>query len=179
MIKYLILDIDGTLTDGGVYYDNTGNELKKFNTKDGTGIILTRIAGIQPIVLTGRECQATLRRMTELGVTAIHQNVKNKSEWLKAWMVENEIQKDEIAYLGDDVNDIPPMKLCGFVACPADAVEEVKSIAGYVSTIPGGHGVVRDVIRFLLDQEGLWNEVLNKAYGVGVELFQQTDRAGV
>lgn len=168
MLNYLILDIDGTLTDGGVYYDNTGNELKKFCTKDGTGIIMTITSGITPIVLTGRECAATTRRMSELGITELHQAVKNKTEWLKNWMKQNNIQKDSVGYIGDDVNDIGPMKLCGFVACPADAVDEVKKIADYISKVNGGSGVVRDVIKHLLVKEKLWNQVLNKAYGAGV-----------
>ena len=168
MIKYLILDIDGTLTDGSVYYDDTGNELKKFCTKDGTGIILTRTAGITIIVLTGRECKATTRRMTELGVTELHQGVNDKGQWVQQWMEDNKISKDSVGYIGDDVNDIGPMKLCGFVACPADAIEEVKSIANYVATVNGGAGVVRDVIKHILNEDGRWGEVLNKAYGAGI-----------
>ncbi len=167
-LKYMILDIDGTLTDGGVYYDDTGNELKKFCTKDGTGIILTKAAGITPVVLTGRECAATTRRMTELGVTALYQGVKNKVEWLEKWMDTNGITKDQVGYIGDDVNDLGPMRLCGYVACPADAIEEVKEIADYVASVNGGQGVVREVIKHLLIEDGSWKEVLNKAYGAGV-----------
>ncbi len=165
MLNYLILDIDGTLTDGGVYYDTAGNEMKKFCTKDGTGIILTRTAGIIPIVLTGRECKATTRRMTELGITELHQGVKDKVQWMRSWMNQNAIEKASVGYIGDDVNDIGSMKLCGFVACPANAVEEVKEIADYVSPVNGGDGVVSDVIKNLLKRENRWEEVLNKAYG--------------
>ncbi len=168
MIKYLILDVDGTLTDGGVYYDNTGNELKKFCTWDGTGIVLTREAGIEPIILTGRECAATTRRMSELGIRNLNQNIRDKVAWMKNWIEENRIEKEQIGYIGDDVNDISPMKLCGFIACPADACDEVKAIADYVSCLDGGRGVVRDVIRKILMNEGRWEEVLDKAYGAGV-----------
>lgn len=168
MIRYLIIDIDGTLTDGGVYYDNTGNEFKKFCTKDGTGIIITCSAGIMPIVLTGRECKATIRRMTELGVTNINQNVKNKAEWIRTWMTEKAIKKEDVGYIGDDVNDLGSMRLCGFVACPADAIEEVKKVADYIATVDGGFGVIRDVIKHILKNEGMWETVLNKAYCTGV-----------
>ena len=168
MINYLIIDIDGTLTDGGVYYDNTGNELKKFSTKDGTGIILSRTAGIQVLILTGRECAATFRRMTELGITEIHQGINDKALWVKKWMNKNEIEKSEVGYIGDDINDIRPMKLCGFKACPADAADEVKEICNYVSSVNGGEGVVRDIIKITLQNEGRWEEVLNKAYAIGV-----------
>lgn len=168
MIKYLILDIDGTLTDGGVYYDENGNELKKFCTKDGTGIILTCTAGITPVVLTGRECAATTRRMAELGVNHLYQNVKNKVSWLRTWLAENGVEGQCVGYIGDDVNDIGPMRLCGFVACPADACDEIKEMADYVSTVEGGHGVVRDVIKKILLDKGKWEDVLNKAYDTGV-----------
>ena len=168
MIKYLILDIDGTMTDGGIYYDETGNEFKKFCTKDGTGIIVARNANIRLIVLTGRECHATERRMTELGVTEVYQNIKDKVLWMKEWMIENDISKEEVGYIGDDINDLGPMKLCGFVACPADSIEEVKGIADYIATVDGGHGVIRDVIKYLLKKEGLWDITLNAVYGAGI-----------
>jgi 3-deoxy-D-manno-octulosonate 8-phosphate phosphatase (KDO 8-P phosphatase) len=160
MIKYLIMDVDGTLTDGGIYYDNHGNELKKFCTKDGSGIVMARAAGILLIVITGRESPSTKKRMAELGVVNLYQNVKNKVEWLKAWMLENDVKKDEIGYVGDDLNDLAPMKICGFVACPADAVEDVKKIADYISVAKGGHGVIRDVVRELLVKAGVWDAVL-------------------
>ena len=168
MIKYLIIDIDGTLTDGGVYYDETGNELKKFSTKDGTGIIMARKAGIIPVVLTGRESTATIRRMTELGVTEVHQGIKDKVTWLKNWMNTNYIKKNEIGYIGDDLNDLCPMELCGFISCPKDAIDEVKEKADYISSVAGGYGVVRDVIRHILSQENLWASVVNRTYGIGV-----------
>lgn len=168
MINYIILDVDGTLTDGGVYYDEHNNEIKKFCTKDGTGINCARMMGIHIFVLTGRECAATTRRLTELGVTELHQNVKDKVSWLKSWMEVNRIQRDEIGYIGDDINDLGPMKMCGFIGCPADAAIEVKEIADYVSPINGGYGAARDVIEHYLREQGVWGEAVNRAYGVGV-----------
>lgn len=168
MLKYIILDVDGTLTDGGVYYDNTGNELKKFCTKDGTGIIVAQTVGIKIVVLTGRECKATTRRLKELGVSELYQGVKNKVEWLKIWFDTNSINKDDVGYIGDDINDLAPMKLCGYIGCPADACNEVKEIADYVSPIAGGHGAARDVIEHYLKDNSLWNKAVAKAYGAGV-----------
>lgn len=168
MIKYLILDVDGTLTDGGVYYDSEGNELKKFCTKDGTGIIAARTVGIEFIVLTGRECAATTRRLTELGVNNIQQNIKDKAKWVSQWMAENAVNKNSIAYIGDDINDLMPMKLCGYVGCPADAALEVKEIADYISPIPGGRGAVRDVIEHYLREFGIWHEAIHRSYGAGI-----------
>jgi 3-deoxy-D-manno-octulosonate 8-phosphate phosphatase (KDO 8-P phosphatase) len=163
-IKLLVLDVDGTLTDSGVYYDNHGNELKKFTTKDGVGIQVAKAAGFEIIVLTGRECNATLRRMSELGANLIEQNVKDKAVWLREYMIVNGIDKAEIGYIGDDVNDLPSMRLCRFVGCPADACKEVKSIADYISPVSGGHGAVRDCIEHLLTESEQWTELIEKVY---------------
>ncbi len=165
-LKYLILDVDGTLTDGGIYYDNHGNELKKFCTKDGTGLVIARAAGIKLVVMTGRESEATTRRVKELKVDFVFQGIKDKVEFLKSWIEENEIKRDELGYIGDDINDLEPMKFCSFIGCPADACEEVKLIADYVSSINGGHGAVRDVIEHYLNEQGLWNQMIEKCYGV-------------
>lgn len=168
MLKYLILDVDGTFTDGGIYYDDHNNEIKKFCTKDGTGVICARRSGIELIVLTGRECAATTRRMTELHVDHIIQGVKDKAEWMRSWMIQNNIEKGMVGYIGDDINDLGAMKLCGFVGCPVDACREVQEIATYVSSVSGGHGAVRDVIEKILRDEGIWTEIVNKAYGAGL-----------
>ena len=168
MLKYLFLDIDGTFTDGGVYYDDNNNEIKKFCTKDGTGIICARAAGIKTVVITGRESKATTRRMTELKVDYIFQNVKDKVALLQSFMAENYISTTDAGYIGDDINDLAPMKLCGFVGCPGDSCQEVKKLANYISPINGGYGAVRDIIEKILKDEGVWKEIVNKAYGTGV-----------
>lgn len=167
-LKYIVLDVDGTLTDGGIYYDNNGNELKKFCTKDGTGIVCARKAGIKLIILTGRECSATSRRMEELHIDYVIQGIQDKVAYLRKWMEENEINKSELGYIGDDINDLAPMKLCSFIGCPADACDDVKSIANYVSHINGGHGAVRDVIEHYLKEQGLWNQMVKENYGMGI-----------
>ena len=154
MIKYIILDVDGTLTDSGVYYDSTGNELKKFSTKDGTGIICAREAGITVL--------------TELGVTGLYQGVRDKAAWLETWMRDEKVEKSDVGYIGDDINDLAPMKYCGYIGCPADAAAEVKAAADYISPLPGGHGAVRDVIEHILRENGLWENVVNRAYGAGI-----------
>ncbi len=169
MIKYIILDVDGTLTDAGIYYDDLGNELKKFCTKDAAGIFTARTAGITVLVLTGRECKATTRRLTELGVTELHQGIKDKVGWLKEWMSSNNIKKEDIGYIGDDLNDLGPMNLCGYIGCPQDSCTEIKEIANYVSPVSGGHGAVRDVIEHYLKEQGLWDDMVKKCYcSIGV-----------
>ncbi|NCC00794.1 MAG: HAD-IIIA family hydrolase [Clostridia bacterium] len=167
-IKYLVIDVDGTMTDGGLYYDENGNETKKFCTKDAAGFFAAHQVGMKIMVLTGRECKATTRRMTEMKVEYLCQNVKDKVNYLRNFMGENGIKKEEIGYIGDDLNDLPPMKLCGYVGCPEDACLEVKKIADYISPVKGGYGAVRDVIEHLLRENNLWNEAVSKVYGIGV-----------
>lgn len=167
-IKYLVIDVDGTMTDGGVYYDEHGNELKKFCTKDGAGFFAARRVGMQLIVLTGRECAATTRRMTEMKVDHLVQNCRDKVTYLRQFMEDHKIRKEEIGYLGDDLNDIPPMELCGFAGCPADACIEVKERADYVSPIKGGYGAMRDIIEYLLRERGEWEQAVSEIYGIGV-----------
>lgn len=167
-IKYLVIDVDGTMTDGGLYYDENGNETKKFCTKDAAGFFAAHQVGMKIMVLTGRECKATTRRMSEMKVEYLCQNVKEKVSYLKNFMGENGIKKEEIGYIGDDLNDLPPMKLCGYVGCPEDACLEVKKIADYISPVKGGYGAVRDVIEHLFRENNLWNEAVSKVYGIGV-----------
>ncbi len=164
-IKYLIVDVDGTMTDSGVYYDNHGNELKKFSTKDGAGFFACREGGIEMIVVTGRECEATTRRIKEFKVKELYQNVSGKKEFLKKYMEERGINREEIGYIGDDINDIPPMSLCGFVGCPKDSCTEVLERADYVSRFEGGHGAMRDVVEHIFRERGEWDALVKKIYG--------------
>lgn len=166
--KLFVFDVDGTMTDGGIYYDERGNEQKKFCTRDAAGFFAARTAGIKIMVLTGRECAATSKRMQELKVDYLYQNVKNKVSFLRAFMEEHNIVKDEVGYIGDDLNDIPAMDLCGFVGCPNDSCTEVIEKADYVSKVNGGYGAVRDVVEHLLRAEGVWATLVNEVYGIGV-----------
>lgn len=165
-IKYWVIDVDGTMTDAGIYYDENGNEMKKFCTKDAAGFFAAHQCGMKIIVLTGRECYAVARRMRELGVEYICQNIKEKKQYLGKFISDNHIQKEEIAYIGDDLNDYAAMLLTGFIACPADANEEIKCIADYVSNVMGGHGAVRDCIEYVLRKRGEWESAIMKVYGI-------------
>lgn len=167
-IKYLVIDVDGTMTDAGIYYDEHGNELKKFCTRDAAGFFAAKQAGIRIMVLTGRECQATTRRMQEMKVDYLVQNIKDKVTYLKEFMNANNLTGEEMGYLGDDLNDLQSMMLCGFVGCPQDACREVKEAADYVSDIKGGHGSVRDIVAFLLNRRGEWESSIREIYGVGI-----------
>ena len=158
MIKMLILDVDGTLTDGGIYLDATANELKKFSVKDGVGIHLAKLVGIDCMILTGRESTVVQRRAEELGIKSVFQNVKNKSKFLSAYLEKNMLNKEMIAYCGDDLNDLKAMEQSGFVCCPQNACEEVKNISHFISDHYGGDGAVRDCIEYILKKENKWEK---------------------
>ncbi len=167
-LKYWIIDIDGTMTDGGIYYDEHGNEMKKFCTRDAAGFFAAHQAGMKILILTGRACAATTRRMKELKADYLFQQVKDKRQVLEKFFRENEIRKKEVAYIGDDLNDLPAMGLAGFVGCPKDACPEVIGAADYVAKVCGGYGAVRDVIEQVLRENGQWEDAVAKVYGIGI-----------
>lgn len=167
-IQYFVIDVDGTMTDGGIYYDENGNETKKFCTKDAAGFFAAHQTGLKTMVLTGRKCRATERRMAELKVNYLYQDVKDKVSFLKEFMDSHHISSEMIAYIGDDLNDICSMRLCGFVGCPKDSCQEVKSLADYVSDIKGGYGAVRDIIEFILRERKEWEKAVDDVWGIGM-----------
>lgn len=150
-IKYLVMDVDGTLTDGKIYMSASGEVVKAFNIKDGCGIHDILIPSqIIPVILTGRESTIVLNRCKELGITEIYQGVRDKVQKLK------EVVSDlsTVAYIGDDINDFTCMEAVkgagGKVGCPNDAVEKVIETADFVANHNGGDGAVRDFIEWLL-----------------------------
>lgn len=167
-IKYLVIDVDGTMTDAGIYYDENGNEIKKFCTKDAAGFFAAHQVGIKIMVLTGRECAAKTRRMTEMKVDYLVQNIKDKIAYLDDFIQNEKISYEEIGYLGDDLNDLAGMQKAGFAGCPEDACEEIKAICDYVSDVKGGRGAVRDIVSYLLKERGEWEKAISKVYGVGI-----------
>ena len=167
-IKILVIDVDGTMTDAGIYYDERGNELKKFCTKDAAGFFAAQKVGIKIMVLTGRECIATTRRMAELRVDYLYQNIKDKATFLKKFIEENNVNRNELGYIGDDLNDLLPMQLAGFIGCPADSCPEILAIADYVSNVNGGYGAVRDIIEHMLREDDEWDRAVMDVYGMGI-----------
>lgn len=163
-IQYVVADVDGTLTDGGIYYDENGNELKKFCTRDGAGFFAARAAGLRIIVLTGRESKIVRRRMEEFKVDVIEQNVKDKAVWLRGFMAKAGISGENIAFVGDELNDLAAMRLVNFVGCPFDACPEVKAEAHYISPLRGGEGAFRDVMSFMLRARGQWADAVKTVY---------------
>ena len=151
MIKYLIMDVDGTLTDGKIYMGKDGEVMKAFNIKDGCGIHDILIpAGITPVIITGRSSKILENRCKELGITNLHQGIRNKIE--KLLTITTDLST--VAYIGDDINDLscikPIKEASGFVGCPADAVQKVKDLSDFISTRNGGDGAVREFIEWLL-----------------------------
>ena len=144
-IKLVILDVDGTLTDGGVYIDNNGVESKKFNIKDGAGIVLAEQAGIEFMILTGRKSYCVEHRANELKIKYVFQGIADKLSHLQQFLSQQGLSPSDVAYIGDDVNDLECMRIVGFTACPADAVEEVRQQCDFVSRYNGGQGAVREV----------------------------------
>lgn len=167
-VKLLVIDVDGTMTDAGIYYDERGNEMKKFCTKDAAGFFAAHQVGIKIMVLTGRKCEATSRRMMELKVDYLYQDVKEKKRFLKKFIEDNKIKREELGYIGDDLNDLPSMELAGFVGCPADSCLEIKQVADYISNVNGGYGAVRDIIEHMLRETGDWDKAVSSVYGIGV-----------
>ena len=155
-IKYLVMDVDGTLTDGKVYMGNDGELCKAFNIKDGCGIHDILIpAGIIPVIITGRSSRILENRCRELGIEALQQGIRNKIEKLDEMLKESVFSYENVAYIGDDINDLTCMRMIkkagGLVGCPADAVKTVISLADFVSSKNGGYGAVREFIEWLMD----------------------------
>lgn len=151
MIKYLVMDVDGTLTDGKIYASPIGEAIKAFNIKDGCGIHDILIPNqIIPVIITGRKSDITLNRCRELGIVEVHQGVSDKIKKLREVVG----RLEEVAYIGDDINDLSCMTAVkaagGMVGCPADAVKKVKSIADFISPHNGGDGAVRDFIEWIV-----------------------------
>lgn len=151
MIKMLIMDVDGTLTNGEIFLSSDGVEIKQFFSKDGMGIKLAQQFNITPVIITGRESYCVTKRCQELGITEVYQNVKNKVYVAEEIAEKYELSFDEIAYIGDDLNDLDTMFLCKERGVPQDGEECVKRIATYICPRKGGYGAVRDFIEYLIE----------------------------
>jgi 3-deoxy-D-manno-octulosonate 8-phosphate phosphatase (KDO 8-P phosphatase) len=149
-IKILVMDVDGTLTDGKIYIGNKGEVMKVFNVKDGYGIAKLNSLGIVTSIITGRKSEILKIRAEELKIKEIYQGEDQKINRLKELVAKYNYDLLEVAYIGDDENDIECMKLCGISACPSDAVEMVQNISDYVCVKTGGDGAVREFIEYLI-----------------------------
>ena len=160
LIKYIFLDVDGTLTDGKVYYSSSNEEIKVFDIKDGLILSVFVKCGFHIVVVTGRKSSIVINRMLELGIKEVYQGVKNKKEFLKKYFVEHHISKRETCYIGDDLNDVAAMRLCEFKACPRNACLEVCELADYVSVYTGGRGAIRDIFEKIAKAQNIWENII-------------------
>ena len=144
------MDVDGTLTDGKIYMSANGELMKAFNIKDGYAIAHLREFGIEPVIITGRISEIVKKRRAELNITELYQGIGNKLSKLKEICSNHGIALSQVAYIGDDLNDLSCMKHCGNSACPSDAVKTVQEQVNYVCEQKGGEGAVREYISFLL-----------------------------
>ena len=161
-IKIVVMDVDGVLTDGRIVLDDKGVEYKFFDVKDGHIIHIALEAGIKIAWISGRYSETTDRRAKQLKIEDLYQNEHKKIEALKKIKNKYSLEYNNIAYIGDDLIDIPPMILSGFSACPNDAVSDVKKVADYVSEFNGGRGAVRDIMELILKRLNLWDGILEK-----------------
>ena len=148
-IKLIISDVDGVLTDGGMYYSKTGEVMKKFNAKDGMGVELLR-KKIKFVLMTKERSQIVLKRAKKIKVDQVYTGIKNKELLLPKICVKYKISKNEIAYIGDDVNDFNIMKQIGLSAVPSDGNEKIKNISDYVCKTKGGDGAFRELVDLIL-----------------------------
>lgn len=159
-IKLIVLDVDGTLTDGKIYYDNNGNEIKSFNVKDGMGIIQALKSGINIAIITARKSSIVEKRSSELGIKYVFQGVHNKVKCLEQLLKDLNLDYRDTIYIGDDINDIGVMEKVRISACPRDSAELVKEKAHFISNYNGGDGAVREIIENVLKSQEKWRKII-------------------
>jgi 3-deoxy-D-manno-octulosonate 8-phosphate phosphatase (KDO 8-P phosphatase) len=158
--RLIIFDIDGVLTDGSLFFDNHGEEYKAFNSKDGHGIRMLQECGLQAAVITGRKSTLVEHRMRDLGVEIIFQGYRDKRPAFADLLQQTGLDASAVAYMGDDVVDLPVMVQTGMAIAVADAHPLVLEQAHYVTQNPGGRGAAREAIEFILDAQGLLQDKL-------------------
>ncbi|MBL7858489.1 MAG: HAD-IIIA family hydrolase [Cyclobacteriaceae bacterium] len=159
-IKAIFFDVDGVLTDGKIIYDETGKEIKNFNVKDGQIIGHLKKAGILTGAISGRESGAVTKRCAELKVDFCHQGIIDKGSVFEKLLKHYKLKMKEVAFIGDDINDLPIFKRAGFTACPADTFEYIKEHVDLVTTAKGGRGVLREVADLVLAARGDFEKIL-------------------
>ncbi len=150
-IKLFVMDVDGTLTDGHIYFGDNGEMMKAFHVRDGYAIAhMLPVFGVVSVIITGKSSEIVRKRAEELKIAEVHQGVSDKLSKLKEIAEKYDVKPDEIAYIGDDVNDLDCIKWCGVTACPSDAMDEVREAVNYICHHDGGEGAVREFADFLI-----------------------------
>ncbi|HTI12104.1 MAG TPA: HAD-IIIA family hydrolase [Puia sp.] len=156
-IRTFVFDVDGVMTDGSVQVFDTGEQLRTMNTKDGYCLQLAVKKGYRILVISGGSSEGVSLRLKKLGIHDVFLSVENKLEKLQEYAREHGLEEKDMLYMGDDIPDYPVMKQVGLACAPADAAPEIRHIAAYISSFPGGHGCVRDVIEKVLKLNGHWD----------------------
>lgn len=164
-IKLLLMDCDGVLTDGGIWILSDGDDQKEFHTRDGLGLELFHEAGLRSGVISGRFSSAVERRARGLGMSYVRLGCDDKRAAFNETITAAGVSSDQVAFIGDDLNDIPLMKLSGLAVAVADASAETIGSAHYVTRVAGGHGAVREVIELILKSQNRWGDVIGKFLG--------------
>lgn len=163
-IRLLVLDVDGVLTDGRIVFDSNGVESKFFNVKDGHGIKLLQRAGIAVAIISGRDSQVVANRAAELGIEHVYQGSLDKMVSYRDLLVKTGFTDHQIAFMGDDIIDLPLLRRVGFAAAPADAVSEILPHVHYLAKNGGGWGAVREVCDLILKEQSAWESVTAKYF---------------
>jgi len=164
-IKMVLLDVDGVLTSGDIIYSDSGEQIKIFNVKDGIGIRLLKEAGLKVGIITGRKGQALHHRCVNLGIDLIFDGVRRKDKVLDDIADQTGISKKAIAFVGDDLPDLPVMKQVGLAVAVSDAHEIIRQTAHMTTRAPGGKGAVREISEAILKAQGLWDELISRLFG--------------
>ncbi len=153
-IKLVVMDVDGTLTDGAMYFSSRGEELKRFSTRDGMGVTLLHRAGIRTAIITSERSEIVVQRANKLRISEVILGSHDKTTALGELASRCSVALGDIAYIGDDINDLHAMQLCGLSACPSDAVQAIRHVATYTCHAPGGNGAVREFAELILTSQG-------------------------
>lgn len=165
-VKILAMDVDGTLTDGSIYISGNGEAMKRFDVKDGLGISLLHETGMITAIITGRNSAIVSERAKELKISEVMQGVSQKDLAIQELAKKYGITEQEIAYIGDDLNDLPALICCGVSICPADAVDDVREKCDIVLEHAGGHGAVREIAEILLRQNAGSKKIIERKYNL-------------
>ncbi len=160
-IKMLVMDVDGVLTDGQIFIGPGGEVFKAFNCQDGLGLAAATKAGLTTAIITGRESAMVVKRAAELSISIVRQGCKDKAAALEEIAQENKLTMEQIAYIGDDLNDLAAVHRAGLACAVANAALEVKDVAHFISTKTGGNGAVREIVELILKAQNKWENIIN------------------
>ena len=163
-VKMLILDVDGVLTDGRIIWTDSAEEIKFFNVQDGVGIVLAQRVGLKVAIISARKSKVTEIRAKELKIKEVYQTTESKLVAYEKLIDKYKLADEEVAYIGDDLHDLPVLRRVGFAVATTNAQEEAKQVSHYVTEKNGGEGAVREVVNIILKARGLWDKAVEKYY---------------